>query len=148
MDRHIFVRAAAAATAVAVAASLTGSAVGARAAGVDRVSLAIKSDTQHARKGPDGKWHDAYLPAEFSAKSGDNVVVTIRNYDTAPHTFTSPKLHLNVVIKGGSATHPSVTAFTFKAPRAGTYTWQCLGNCDSWAMNHLGFMKGRITVTA
>ena len=35
-----------------------------------------------------------------------------------------------------------MTTFTFKAPKAGTYTWQCLGNCDSWAMNHLGFVKG------
>ena len=148
MDRNIAVRATAALTAVAVAASLIGTAAGARAVTADRVSLAIKSDTEHARRGPDGTWHDAYLPAAFSVKSGDKVVVTIRNYDAAPHTFTSQKLHLNVVIKGGSATHPSVTTFTFKAPKAGTYTWQCLGNCDSWAMNHLGFMKGRITVTA
>ena len=148
MDRRRFTRAAAAASAVIVAASLAGSAIGANTATVDRVSLAIKSDTEHAKKGSDGKWHDAYLPAAFTAKSGDKVVVTIRNYDPAPHTFTSTKLHLNVVLKSGSATRPSVTTFTFTAPKPGTYTWQCLGNCDSWAMNHLGFMKGRITVTA
>jgi len=148
MDRHILVRATAVAAAVAVAGSLAGSAVGARAATVDRVSLAIKSDAERARKGPDGKWHDAYLPAAFSISSGDKVVVTIRNYDAAPHTFTARKLHLNVVIKSGSATHPSVTTFAFRAPKTGTYTWQCLGNCDPWAMHHLGFMKGRITVTA
>jgi plastocyanin len=148
MDRNIALRLAAAASALAVAASVAGPALAAHDKSVDRVSLAIKSDTEHAKKGPDGKWHDAYLPAAFAVRTGDRVVVTIRNYDSAPHTFTSTKLGLDVVIKGGSATRPSVTTFTFTAPRAGSYTWQCLGNCDAWAMNHVGFMKGRITVTA
>jgi plastocyanin len=138
----------AAAVAAATVASLAGPAIAAPATNVDRVSLAIKSDTEHARKGPDGKWRDAYLPGAFSVRSGDMVVVTIRNDDPSAHTFTAQKLGLNVVVKAGSATHPSVTTIAFRAPRAGTYTWQCLGNCDHWSMTHLGFMKGRITVTA
>src|SRR4051812_39844505 len=134
--------------AMAALVSLTGAAVAAPAVHVDRVGLTIKSDTEHAKKDANGKWHDAYLPAAFSATTGDKVVVTVRNYDAAPHTFTSKKLGLNVVIKAGSAAHPSVTTFTFFAPRAGSYTWQCLANCDPWAMNHLGFMKGVVTVRA
>jgi hypothetical protein len=27
------------------------------------ISLAVKSDTEHAKKGSDGNWHDAFLPA-------------------------------------------------------------------------------------
>jgi hypothetical protein len=90
--------------------------VGAHAAAVDRVALASKSDAERARRSPDGKWHDAYLPAAFSVKSGDKVVVTIRNYDAAPHTFTSPRLHLNVVIKTGNA--------RFGAPNPATTEYQ------------------------
>jgi hypothetical protein len=55
-------------------------------------------------------------PAAFSVKSGDKVVVTIRNYDAAPHTFTSPRLHLNVVIKTGNA--------RFGAPNPATTEYQ------------------------
>jgi plastocyanin len=149
VNRRRTIRAVAAAAAAVAAVSVTGAATAAPAASTtDHVALTIKSDTQHARKGPDGKWHDAYLPAAFTAKSGDTVVVTIRNYDPAPHTFTSKGLGLNVVIKKGSARHPSVTTFTFRAPKAGAYTWQCVAGCDPWAMTHLGFMEGRVTVTA
>jgi plastocyanin len=113
-----------------------------------RVALTIKSDTEHAKKGPDGKWHDAYLPARFTVHSGARVTVTIRNYDDAPHTFTSPGLHLNVKIKPGSASKPSLTTFTFIAPKAGKYVWTCTAACDPWAMTHYGFMLGRVTVVA
>ena len=141
------IRAVAAAAVGAIAVAWTGAAVAAPAAHVDHVSLTIKADTQHARKGSDGKWHDAYLPAAFSVRSGDKVVVSIRNYDPAPHTFTAPRLGLNVVIRPGSGAHPSLTTFTFRAPKAGTYIWQCAAGCDPWAMAHLGFMRGRVTVT-
>jgi hypothetical protein len=137
-----------AAAVAALGASTTSVAVAAPAGTAQHVALTIKSDTQHARKGPDGKWHDAFLPAAFSTRVGRTVVVTIRNYDSAVHTFSSPGLGLNVIVKGGSGSHPSVTRFMFRAGRPGTYTWRCLGGCDPWAMSHLGFMKGRITVSA
>jgi len=137
-----------AATVAAIAASLMGAAAAAPAGAVQHVTLMIKADTQHAKKGPDGKWHDAYLPAAFSVKAGKKVVGTIRNLDPAPHTFTSPKLGLNVLVKAAWAGHPAVTTFTFRAPKVGTYTWTCLANCDPWAMTHFGFMKGRIVVSA
>ena len=112
------------------------------------VALTIKSDTEHAKKGPDGKWHDAYLPAAFTVKSGGTVKVTIRNYDPSMHTFTSTGLGLDVRIKAGSAARPSVTTFSFKAPKAGSYTFQCVGTCDPWAMGHLGYMMGLVRVVA
>jgi plastocyanin len=112
------------------------------------VALVIKSDTEHGKKGPDGKWHDAYLPAVFTVTSGRKVTVTIRNYDDAAHTFTSTGLGLNVPIRGGSAAHPSTTTFTFRAPTAGSYTFRCDGMCDPYAMTHLGFMMGTVRVVA
>jgi len=42
------------------------------------VSLVVKSDTEHARRAPDRKWHDAFLPGNFTARAGSPVVVTVR----------------------------------------------------------------------
>jgi hypothetical protein len=78
--------------ALAVALPLTASAA---PSVVQPIALAIKSDTEHAKKGPDGKWHDVYLPAAFSVKSGRTVKVTIRNYDPGLHTFTASGLGLD-----------------------------------------------------
>jgi heme/copper-type cytochrome/quinol oxidase subunit 2 len=111
------------------------------------VTLTIKSDAEHAKKGSDGKWHDAYLPGNFTIKAGARVVVTVRNYDDAAHTFTAPGLKLDVKIKGGSATHPSTTTFSFVAWTRGTFSWHCEEDCDGWAMTHHGYMRGRVTVT-
>lgn len=114
----------------------------------EAVKLVIKTDEEHGKKGPEGTWHDAFLPAGFSVKAGATVVVTIVNYDEAPHTFTSPSLETNEEIAPGSETEPSETTFTFHAPaKAGTYEWFCALPCDPWAMNNDGFMRGRVTVT-
>jgi plastocyanin len=110
------------------------------------VAISIRSDTQHARKGADGRWHDAFLPGGFTVRAGSKVRVTLTNYDTAPHTFTSAGLGLNVIVRAGSATHPATTTFTFTAPMAGSYRWHCLGSCDPWAMSHVGFMTGIVRV--
>lgn len=114
------------------------------------VRLAIKSDVEHGKRGPDGKWHDAFLPADFTVHAGDKVVVTVANYDDGSHSFTSTTLGpVNVSIPGGSATKPSETTFTFTAPsQPGTYSWYCAMPCDPWAMAHVGFMRGDVTVTA
>ncbi len=139
MKRFLLVPLALAALALPIAASSS-------TAPVQAVALTIKSDTEHGRKGPDGKWHDAYLPGRFTVRAGSKIRVTISNFDPAPHTFTARGLGLNVIVRGGSATHPSATTFTFTAPKAGSYRWQCLGNCDAWAMTHVGFMAGIVRV--
>jgi|SRR5690348_995100 len=114
----------------------------------ESVKLVIKTDEEHGKKGPEGTWHDAFLPADFSVQAGATVTVTVYNYDDMPHSFTSMELGTNVKIPGGSETKPSKTTFTFHAPqKAGSYEWFCVEPCDPWAMAHFGFMKGHVTVT-
>lgn len=117
------------------------------AGGTKEVSLSIKSDEEHAKKGPEGTWHDAYLPAGFTVEAGSTVRVTVHNYDVAQHTFTAPGIGVEQIIAAGSETAPSTTTFTFKAPsKPGQYDWHCMMPCDPWAMSHVGYMKGVVTV--
>lgn len=121
---------------------------GSVAAAAETVKLVIKTDEEHGKKGSDGNWHDAYLPADFSVSAGATVRVTVYNYDDMPHTFTSMALGTNVEIAAGSKGKPSKTTFTLHAPqKAGSYEWYCALPCDPWAMAHFGFMKGHVTVT-
>ena len=121
-----------------------------RAVPTQSVSLAVKADVEHGRMGSDGKWHDAFLPADFTVHAGDKVTVTVTNYDSGPHSFTSPSLGVNETIPGGgSIAAPRTMTFTFTAPaKAGKYQWWCSVPCDPWAMTHNGFMRGVVTVTA
>jgi len=114
----------------------------------ESLKLVIKSDEEKGKKGSDGNWHDAFLPADFSVKAGATVRVTVANYDDMPHTFTAADLGTNAEIPAGSEDKPSTTTFTFHAPdKAGSYAWFCAIPCDPWAMAHDGFMKGHVTVT-
>ncbi len=142
---------------------------------VKNVKLAIKPD---AKRGSDGKTHDAFFPTtNVSAKAGQSVRVTIYNYDDMPHSFTSPGLakgapippaeqqtqgtpqDLKVMplpgvgvdkfVPPGSDKQPSRTILTFTAPaKPGSYIWYCKMPCDPWAMSHAGYMIGRVKVTA
>jgi plastocyanin len=119
----------------------------------EAVKLVIKSDSEHGRLGPDGKWHDAFLPANFTVHAGDRVTVTVYNYDSGQHSFTSSSLSatalINQMIPAGSPTAPSKTTFTFTAPdQTGQYAWWCAVPCDPWAMAHVGYMRGNVTVAA
>lgn len=117
------------------------------AAPAETIKLVIKSDEEEGKKGPEGTWHDAFLPADFSVQPGATVQVTVYNYDDMPHTFTSMALGTNVEIPGGSEDKPSKATFTFRAPqKAGSYEWHCILPCDPWSMAHFGFMKGHVTV--
>jgi plastocyanin len=133
--------------AVSLAALATAAAALPATNAVQHVSLVVKSDVEHAKKGPDGKWHDAFLPGNFTAHAGSRVVVTVRNYDVAAHTIMSPKLGLMVTIRKGSAAHPSTTTFTFTPKTPGTFTWRCMKPCDQWAMTRVSYMTGHITIT-
>lgn len=125
------------------------SAVQAASVAPAHLTILVKSDAEHARKGPDGKWHDAFLPADFSVKAGQRVTVTVYNYDDMGHTFTAPSLGVNATIPGGGAKKPGTVTFAFTAPaKAGSYQWICAMPCDPWAMAHDGYMQGRVTVTA
>lgn len=103
------------------------------------------------RLGPDKKLHDAYTPTDFSARVGQEISVTVYNYDTAKHSFTAPALHLNVIMAGASRQGvPGVTTFRFTVSKAGTYHWLCVMPCDDvkgWAMLHDHYMAGTVTIT-
>jgi uncharacterized cupredoxin-like copper-binding protein len=119
-----------------------------QSAKVAHVKLIVRSDEEHAKKGSDGKWHDAFLPASFAVRKGMTVKVTVYNYDDMPHSFNAPGLHLNQIILAGGEKKASKTTFTFKATKAGKFAWHCDPSCDPWAMKHVGFMKGFVTVRA
>jgi plastocyanin len=113
------------------------------------VKLVVKSDAQHAKKGPDGQWHDAFLGGNFTVHAGQTVNVTVSNYDDSPHSFTSPSVGVNETIAGATNAGPHTVHFTFKAPStAGAYQWWCALPCDPWAMSHDGYMRGHITVVS
>jgi plastocyanin len=115
---------------------------------VEDVKILVKSDEEQGKLGPEGAWHDAFLPADFSVKAGSVVRVTVYNYDEGEHTFTAPGLEANVVISAGTESKPSKTTFTFRAPpKAGRYEWFCALPCDPWAMHESGYMRGYVTVT-
>jgi len=63
------------------------------------------------------------------------------------HTFTILKLNLNVPMPV-----TSVVSFSFQAPDAGTYTWQCMAPCGTGpnnmggAMATNGYMMGTLKV--
>lgn len=111
-----------------------------------QATIVIRSDEEQGKKGPDGQWHDAFLPANFTALAGVPVKVTIFNYDDMPHTFTAPGLHVNQIILSGSETKPSSVTFTFTPKKKGVFAWHCDPKCDPWSMKHWGFMKGHVTV--
>ncbi len=114
-----------------------------------KIAVVVKSDEQRGKKGSDGKWHDAFLPANYTVKAGQKVTMTVTNYDDMPHTFTSPDMQVDVNIPAGSEQKGSTKTFTFKAPAdAGSYAWYCNLPCDPWAMTHDGYMRGHVTVTA
>jgi plastocyanin len=137
-------------TTVQASAPAAAGAQAAAAVAPQALTIAVKADDQHGRLGPDHKWHDAFLPADFSVHAGGTVTISINNYDSGPHTFTAPSMNVNAVIPGGgSLTAPQKASFTFKAPtKPGRYQWWCAVPCDPWAMAHDGYMRGVVTVTA
>lgn len=115
----------------------------------EAVKLVMKSDSEHAMKGPDGKYHDAVMPANFTIHAGDRVTVTVYNYDDMPHSWTSSDFSVNQSIPAGSETAPSKTTFTFTAPTtAGKYQWWCAVPCDPYSMSTDGLMRGSVTVAS
>jgi len=113
------------------------------------IAIVAKSDGQHGRKGPDGKWHDAFLPADFTVKAGQRVTLTFTNSDDMMHSFNAAQLKVNAMVPGAKAGKPGKATVTFTAPsKPGRYLWICAMPCDPWAMAHDGYMRGYVTVTA
>ncbi|MHB8262581.1 MAG: cupredoxin domain-containing protein [Acidimicrobiales bacterium] len=116
--------------------------------GIAQVMLDINPPPLYGKPAPSGGiLQDAYVPARFTVKSGEHVDVTVTNFSTDTHTFTSSQLRLNVIIHPGSHLNPHATTFQFVAPKAGTYYWHCTMPCG-WGMHHLGYMMGEVVVIA
>lgn len=137
-------------TSIAAAAAMLGMASAAHATSAAQSKLftiLVKADDQHGRKGPDGKWHDAFLPADFSVPVGRTTTITIVNYDGSAHSMVSASLGLMVEIPAAKGSKPGRVTFTIKPKIAGKYDWWCGSPCDRWAMTHDGYMRGYITAT-
>ena len=132
----------------AIASEAAGRAVSSSVAAA-RINLVIVPD---ALMGSNKKTHDAYVPAYITAKAGQEVVVTVYNLDSAPHSFTASALGLNVIVPGAASPGAVGTkTFSFTVSKAGTYHWLCILPCDNggahaWAMMHDGYMAGTITI--
>jgi plastocyanin len=112
------------------------------------VTILVKSDDEHAKKGPDGKWHDAFLPAYPSVKAGQPTKLVFINYDGGAHSLVAPGLGLNVKIPAAKGSVPGRATVVLTASKAGHYDWWCGSPCDPWAMTHNGYMRGSIVVGA
>jgi len=120
-----------------------------------RVNMVIMPS---GRLGPDRKMHDAFTPTDFSAIAGQTIVVTVYNYDTMPHSITTPGMmayggmmsggtsggmmgatsqsstagvHLNLIIPAAPKVGvPSIKTYSFRVTTPGTYHWLCVLPCD------------------
>ena len=133
-----------------------------------------------------GKEHwPAMAPSDLKFAKGDNVVLTIKEYDDAPtalpdgsaynavaggtmtvdgvaktavanadiaHTFSIPELGINAPLAKAKEGGFTTMVFTFKAGKAGTYTWRCLTPCGGdpngmgGAMATQAWMQGHLIV--
>ncbi len=111
--------------------------------------------------GSDGKKHDTfYALGATSVKVGQEVTISVANFDDVAHTFTSPELGINIMLQPAKGKDdPSIGTYTFTASKAGKFRWFCAIPCDTdtdgWAMkvgpNGIGvdgFLAGYITVGA
>ena len=122
------------------------------------ITLVVQGDV---KLGPDGELHDAFTPCNFTVYAGQEVVLTIVNYDSGEHTFTSPSLGVNFIVSPSNVTGvPTVSNFQFNETTVGVYRWYCTYPCDTdaggWAMttgsdgqpDQIGYMGGFVTVLA
>jgi hypothetical protein len=93
-----------------------------------------------------GQLDQAFVPGNFTMEVGETLRVTVTNYTSMPHTWTSAGLGVNVMVPAGGSSSPSTTTFVIHAAKPGTYFWHCETPCDPWSMSHMGFMEGNVTV--
>ncbi len=120
------------------------------------ITLVVQSNV---KLGPDGLLHDAFTPCNFTVYAGQEVDLTVINYDNGEHSFTSTSLGVNFVVPPSNETGvPTVSNFQFNETTAGVYRWWCVYPCDTdaggWAMttgsdgqpDQIGYMGGFVTV--
>jgi plastocyanin len=115
---------------------------------VQYVSMVINAGY---KLGSDGKLHDAYTPGDITVNSGNQVQLTVYNFDDGTHTLTALDLGVNMAVKGSTQKgNPSVNTYTFTPTKKGSFKWMCANPCDGqngqWAMTHDNYMNGHINV--
>jgi nitrous oxide reductase len=121
------------ALALAGLAALCGPALGARAA------PPVQHVTIHLVPSVDGR--EVVPEPSFAIMPGAPVTVTFLNTSREFHTFTVPRLGVNVLIRPGSPGHPRATSVTFTAQSFGVFRWYC-EFCP--AVHHEGAMTGKV----
>ena len=120
------------------------------------ITLVVQGDV---KLGPDGLLHDAFTPCNFTVYAGQEVNLTIINYDNDEHSFTSPSLGVNFVVPPSNETGvPSVSNYQYNEATAGVYRWHYTYPCGTdgggWDMttgsdgqpDQIGYIGGFVTV--
>lgn len=88
----------------------------------------------------------------MSAHAGQQVRVTVYNFDRAMHVFVVPDLGVSTMIAASPQSGvPAVVTFGFEARWSGTYTWWYVRPCGvatTGAAHPDGHTTGTLTVTA
>ena len=101
----------------ALAVSATAGAARKTAAPLKTITILVKSDDEHAKKGPDGKWHDAFLPAYPKVTVGRPTKLVFVNYDSGAHSLIAPGLGLNVQIPAAHGSAPGRVSVAIVLPQ-------------------------------
>ena len=121
------------------------------------ITLVVQSDLT---LGPDGQLHDSFVPCNFTVYANQVVDLTVVNYDSGEHSFTSPSLGVNFAIPPSNVngvTQQFPISSSLKPTQefiAGTATNPCDTDAGGWAMTtgsdgqpgQIGFMGGFVTV--
>lgn len=113
------------------------------------VTLTIKEYDDVATALPDGS---PYNNVAGGTETIDGKPVTSVGNDQIAHTITIPQLGINIPLAKAPKDGVTTIQFTFKAPAAGTYLWECMTPCGDGsngmggAMETLGWMRGHLIV--
>jgi plastocyanin len=114
-----------------------------------RVTLTIKEYDDMVTALPQGS---PYNKVTGGTETVDGKRVTVVGNKEIAHTVTIPGLGINIPLPKAPEHGYTTITFTFTAPAAGTYQWQCMTPCGAGpqgvggAMQTEGWMRGRLVV--
>lgn len=86
---------------------------------------------------------ERFVPSRFAATPLRTTVIVVRNYTSELHTFTIPRIGLNVPVLPGTRTTPRTKRISFVAPYGGTFRWFCWP-CQLGLHRHAHLMGGAV----